>query len=154
MSTVGSSEMAATFTRKRLVASSVGGYEQLETEVPQPLCVNRYFLNANAVDVHNQARSRLDIESTWRTWRPIIRQFSTILSIASVDAYRAYLLDCVEAGRDPLKLAEFIRIASMKLATSHTLSDAHNGMSPTEVIVVLVTAASLVITLFSSSGGV
>lgn len=89
VSTVASARPCKIFTRKRLRQNENGDYVLKTTDISQPECINRYFASSNKVDVHNQLRASINLESK-RTWRPKLRQFATILSMCVVDAYLAY----------------------------------------------------------------
>ena len=60
-------------------------------EVKRPVITEKYFDASAAIDVHNHFRQgSLSLETALRTNRWDIRLFSTILGMATVDAYLAY----------------------------------------------------------------
>jgi len=59
--------------------------------IPRPNVVEKYFSNANAIDVHDHYRQGgLALERSWRTHTWWHRVFATLLGMCETDAYLAF----------------------------------------------------------------
>jgi hypothetical protein len=68
-----------------------GGEQEVEVRIPRPAVVEKYFSNANAIDVHDHYRQGgLALERSWRTHTWWHRVFATLLGMCETDAYLAF----------------------------------------------------------------
>ena len=112
ISTFGTSLPTEPWRRLRRIRNDAGQVCEEYMEVSQSNIVKSYYQSANCIDVHNQLwQHLLGLEEIWQTKDWWIRLFQTLLGMAVVNSFRAF----VYFEESNIALKEFVNTLSISL---------------------------------------